>query len=206
MAAKLNVLVLESERGAAEAAIDELTKAGHAVLRCHEPGAPAFPCHGLADDPSCPLRTTTVDVALTVRSRPRSQPAPQEDGVSCALARHVPLVVAGPSVMNPFNGFAAEVLDRTDDVTAACERAAVAPLPRHGDRAAGALAAVLDVHEITGCTPAITVTRQGGRLVAVVTGAGDLDHTVKSIGSVRIVAALRQFDTDATGIDVVYAD
>lgn len=206
MAAKLNVLVLESERGAADTAIDELTKAGHAVLRCHEPGAPAFPCHGVADDPSCPLRTTTVDVALTVRSRPRSQPAPQEDGVSCALARHVPLVVAGPAVMNPFNGYATEVLDRTHDVTEACERAASSPLPRHGDRAAGALAAVLDVHDVAGLAPTVTVTRDGGRLVAVVTGAGQLDHTIKSMGSVRIVAALRQFDTDATGIDVVYAD
>ena len=56
--------------------------------------SPAFPCSALTDD-GCPLRRNIVDVALTVRQRPRSQPAPQEDGVTCALRTHVPLVVAG---------------------------------------------------------------------------------------------------------------
>lgn len=42
MAAKLKVLVLESDQGAADVAREELTAAGHVVLRCHEPGAPRF--------------------------------------------------------------------------------------------------------------------------------------------------------------------
>lgn len=200
----LNVLVLESERGAADAAVDELQAAGHHVLRCHEPGAPAFPCNALIDGASCPLRSGIVDVALTVRKRPRSQPAPQEDGVSCALEAHVPLVVAGSELMNPFVPFAAAVIDLTHDVVGVCEQAAGAPLPRHGDRAAGALSAVLDVHEVTGLAPMVDVFRRGGRLYVEVRGANDLDHGVKSVASVRIIGALRQFDRDAAGIDVVF--
>lgn len=201
----LNVLVLESERGAADAAAEELTAAGHKVLRCHEPGAPAFPCNALAEDPACPLRSGVVDVALTVRKRPRSQPAPQEDGVSCALESHVPLVVAGAIVMNPYTKFATELVEQPYDVVDACVRAAEAPLRRHADRAAGALASVLDVHEVTGVQPTIEVYRREGRLHVEVHGANELDHTVKSIGSVRIIGALRQFDRDAGGIDVVFS-
>jgi hypothetical protein len=204
MTTKLNVLVLESERGAADVAISELTAAGHRVLRCHEPGAPAFPCNGLADEDACPLRTSTVDVALTVRSRPRSQPAPQEDGVACAIEHHVPLVVAGPVVLNPYDGFATEVLDRTFDVADACERAAVAPLRRHGERAATALAAVFETHDIDAVTD-VTVVRDHGRLTVHVTGAPDLDHAVKGVASVRIIGALRAYDRDAAGIDVQFS-
>jgi hypothetical protein len=201
----LNVLVLESERGAADAAACELEAAGHKVLRCHEPGAPAFPCKALAEEPSCPLREGVVDVALTVRKRPRSQPAPQEDGVTCALESHVPLVVAGAIVMNPYMKYATELVEEPYNVVEACERAAEAPLGRHADRAAGALASVLDVHEVTGVHPTVEVFRREGRLHVDVHGANELDHTVKSIGSVRIIGALRQFDRDAGGIDVVFS-
>jgi hypothetical protein len=202
----LNVLVLESERCAADAAIGELESAGHNVLRCHEPGAAAFPCKALGDKPHCPLRSGVVDVAITVRPHPRSQPAPQEDGVSCALESHVPLVVAGSKLMNPFNGFATEVLDRTYDVVGACERAARAPLRRHGEATAAALAGVLEVHGVTGVSPTTEVVRLHGRLHATVRGAGALDHTVKSVASVRIIGALREIDPDAQGIDVAFDD
>lgn len=200
----LNVLVLESERGAADVAVTELEAAGHTVLRCHEPGAPAFPCNALTEDAKCPLRTGIVDVALTVRKRPRSQPAPQEDGVSCALESHVPLVVAGSALMNPYNGFATEVVDNDGQVVDAVKRAASAPLRRHSDRAAGALAAVLEVHGVTGVTPSADVYRRNGRLHVEVHGMHDVEHGVKSVASVRIIGALRQFDRDAAGIDVVF--
>ena len=130
--AKLNVLVLESERGAAAAAREELETAGHTVLRCHEPGAAAFPCNALVKGQHCPLDAAIVDVALDVRSRPRSQPAPQEDGVVCALRQHIPVVIAASAVLNPYDGYAV-VLDRTFDVVDACERAADAPLGKRHD-------------------------------------------------------------------------
>jgi hypothetical protein len=199
----LNVLVLESERGAADGAVTELEAAGHRVVRCHDRGAPAFPCKALANDPACPLRTGVVDVALTVRPRPRSQPAPQEDGVACALEHHVPLVVAGSALLNPYAGFATEVLDRTDGIVEACEHAAAAALPKHGKGATEAFHRVLAVHG-TVARGHVDVYRREGRLLAIVRCDVPLDHTVKSIASVRIVGTLRELDADAAGIDVVF--
>jgi hypothetical protein len=204
MAEKLRVLVLESERGAADAAIDELARAGHEVARCHEPGAPAFPCGALADDPYCPVRDEIVDVAVTVRNRPRSQPAPHEDGVTCALEHHIPLVVAGHTVLNPFETWAAEVIDGIDGVVPASERAAAAPLERHGRRAQRALDEVLAAREIRDIAPWVDVYRRGGRLVVDVSGGTMLDHATKAMASVRMIGALREVDRDAAGIDVSF--
>lgn len=204
MAGKLRVLVFESERGAAEVAVQELVAAGHDVVRCHEPGAPAFPCNGLSDDPHCPLRDGIVDVALTVRTRPRSQPAPHEDGVSCALQHHVPLVVAGSPALNPFAPWAAEVVEGTDGIVEACERAAVAPLPRHGTLAREALSAVLALHGIDPSGASVHVRRRDGRLLVAARSPVPLEQAVKALASVRMIAALRAFDHESAGIDVAY--
>lgn len=205
MVTKLRVLVLESERGAADAAVEELEDAGHAVVRCHEPGQAAFPCNGLDGD-TCPIEGAAVDVALTVRGRPRSQPAPHEDGVRCALQRHIPLVVAGSKILNPFEPWAVEVLDRTYDVVEPCERAAAAPLARHSDRAHRALLAVLAHHDIEEVAPHVEVFRAGGSLAVRVHGAAAVDHRVRAMASVRIIGALREIDHTATGIDVSFVD
>lgn len=205
MATKLHVLVLESERGAADAAIEELEHAGHAVHRCHDRGEASFPCKALDDD-ACPMDTTPIDVALTVRNRPRSQPAPLEDGVRCALQRHIPLVVAGSRVLNPFEPWATEVLDRTYDVVEPCERAATAPLARHGDRAQRALLDVLAHHDIEGCSPHVEVFRRTGSLDVRVHGAQELEHRVRAMASVRMIGALRALDHTATGIDVSFVE
>ncbi|MGZ4690569.1 MAG: hypothetical protein ACXWAY_13165, partial [Acidimicrobiia bacterium] len=62
----MEVLVVESEPGAAAIAIAQLEAAGHRVARCHEPGSRAFPCAGL-DPGRCPLEEDAIDVVLTVR-------------------------------------------------------------------------------------------------------------------------------------------
>jgi hypothetical protein len=204
MTAKLRVLVLESDRGAATAAIGQLSAAGHDVVRCHEPNAPAFPCRAIGGDEHCPLRDDIVDVALTMRSQPRSQPAPHEDGVSCAIERHVPLVIGGSTALNPFAPWASEVLDRSDNVAAACERAAAAPLPRHGARATSALTEVLQVHDLEHVMPSVIVRRVRGNLLVTVHGAEELDHAAKAMASVRMIGALRDLDATARGIDVVF--
>ena len=204
MPERLRVLVLESERGAADTAITDLRDAGHEVLRCHEPGDPAFPCKALTDD-GCPVRTAPIDVALTVRSRPRSQPAPHEDGVTCALERHIPLVVAGSAVLDPFTDFATEVVERSGDVVQACRRAASAPLARHGEAAREAVATVLALHGVE-AEAHVTVHRRFGGLHVVVDGVAPLDHSVKGMASVRAISALRKLDRDARGIDVSFVD
>jgi hypothetical protein len=198
--AALTVLVLESDRDASAEAAAALTAAGHVVVRCHDDGAPAFPCNALREHHACPLRERTIDVALTVRGRPRSQPAPHEDGVACALERHVPVVVAGETVLNPFEDFGAVAAG--GDIVAACEQAAARPLERHGRAATAALYAVLAER---GETPSghVEVHRSSGRLVATLIG-GPSDRAVRGIAAVRIIAALRAVDRDAAGIDVVH--
>jgi hypothetical protein len=200
----LNVLVLESDRGAADRAIADLTAAGHRVARCHDGEAPAFPC--LALDGGCPLENEIIDVALTVRRHPRSQPAPQEDGVTCALRTHVPLVVAGATALNPFEDFAAAVVRDPDDIVAACERAARQPLPQHSRAAAAAFGRVLETHEVDGVTARVEVRRVHGSLQISVSGATALTHEVRSIAAVRMMAAVREVDHDSHGIDVTFED
>jgi hypothetical protein len=199
----LNVLVLESERGAADDTIRDLEAAGHSVVRCHEGGVPAFPCAGLTSG-QCPLEAGAVDVAVTVRRRPRSQPAPQEDGVSCALRAHVPLVVAGATALNPFDDFATVIVDGTDAVVDACERAAVAELYPHCETATRALIGVFETHDVRDVMARVVVRRVRGGLRVVVRSDRPLEHRVQSVAAVRMIAALRAIDHDARGIDVSY--
>src|SRR5690242_16358946 len=106
----LNVLVVENEPGAADAATAELRTAGHAVLSCHEAGVGAFPCKGVAEPNACPLRSQAVDVALVVRAGRRAQPNALEDGARCALVHRIPLVVAGDVVLDPYDEYATRTL------------------------------------------------------------------------------------------------
>ena len=204
MTMALNVMVLESEHGAADEAKRELAAAGHVVLECHDPDAPAFPCRGLVDTASCPLHAPVIDVALTVRSRVRSQPAPTEDGVRCALMQHVPLVVAGPAALEPFDGFETTVLDRTYDLVSAVESAAAAELGAYARRAETVIAQSIgvtgDIH------PSVSVTRRAGGLRVVVRGLDDVARAHRQAAIVRVVGALRQFDRAARMIDVEMGD
>ena len=200
----LNVMVLEGDHGAAARAVRELTDAGHVVLRCHEPGHSKFPCKGIEDQTACPLRSHVVDVALTVRSRPRSEPAAGEDGVRCALMHRVPLVVAGPAVLDPYERYEARVLDRTDDVVGAVEEVAAGVFARHSRIATDALmAAPTASEELAGARA--TVTRRQGRLLMSVSGLHALAPRRRDAAIVRAMAKVREFDSSARGIDVVLA-
>ena len=71
----LNIMVLESDGGAADREASALADAGHVVLRCHEPDESSFPCRGVEVQSKCPLRSHAVDVALDVR---RASPFPAD--------------------------------------------------------------------------------------------------------------------------------
>ena len=205
MTDRLNVLVLESEVGAADEARHELEGAGHRVLSCHERGEDAFPCAGLRDGRHCPLDDVAVDVALDVRARPRSQPAPREDGVACALRHHLPLVVAGSPLLNPFVEYAQATINRTDDVVDACERAADAPLRDHTLAAAQVLREVLDRRNVS-AAPLVAVRRRDGALLIEVSSARELDQETRSMAAVRMTGAVRALDHCARGCDVVFRE
>jgi len=197
----LNIMVLESDRGIADAAKRALTDAGHQVLGCHEPDARTFPCRGIEDQSNCPLRSHSVDIALTVRSQHGSQPTPQEDGVRCALMHRVPLVVAGPPVLDPYDSFEARVVDADADLVAVCEEVAAAELPRHSRVATEALRASRTPTEAL-ASARVTVTRRHGCLLASVSGIGALAPRQFDAAIVRMLAKLREYDTSARGIDV----
>jgi len=197
----LNVMVLESEHGAADEARAELVEAGHVVLQCHDRGRPTFPCRGIVDAESCPLNSHTVDVALTVRSRVRSQPAPSEDGVRCALMARVPLIVAGPSALDPYEGFETRVLDRTYGVVETCEAAAGAELVAYARRAEAVISDCIGAHRAWSAR--VGVTRRSGGLRVRVTGLDAATRQERQTAVVRIVGALRRLDRAARTIDVV---
>ena len=172
MPAGLRVLVLESEPGAADTAIEELRTAGHSVVRCHEPGAPAFPCNGLVERRQCPMESAPVDLALTVRSGAPMHPTPTEDGVSCALRHRVPLVVRGRCRLRSVRRPATTVVGGVNRVVDACERTARLPLSEHSALARRVLAKVLHRMGVAGEGRA-TVHRRAGGLIVFAHDAGN---------------------------------
>jgi len=79
----LTVLAMGTDDWGVEQAASSLATAGHRILRCHEPGEPAFPCNALIPGRTCPL-DEGFDVAVTVRARPLPHPTQSEFGVVCA--------------------------------------------------------------------------------------------------------------------------
>jgi hypothetical protein len=115
------ILVVGTDDWAIEQAAATLARSGHPVLRCHEPGEPAFPCNALREGGVCPL-DVGFDLVLDVRSRPATTPTVGEMGVVCAVHRGAPLLVAGLSNGNPFLPWAEAVVDTEDDLPTAVGR------------------------------------------------------------------------------------
>ena len=113
----LSVLVVGTDDWAIEQAARSMASAGYEVLRCHEPGEPAFPCNGVRPDRVCPLDRGFA-VAVTMRARPTPQPTQSEFGVTCAIRAGVPLVVGGITEGNPFKDLSHRVDPKIDIATA----------------------------------------------------------------------------------------
>jgi hypothetical protein len=196
----MEVLVLESEPGVAAIAIAQLEAAGHRVKRCHERGARAFPCAGL-DPGHCPLEDDAIDVVLTVRARSSARPSPLEDGVTCALRRRVPVVVAGRTAINPFAQYPAAVAG-IDDVVEVCERAATGPQAEHEGIATSALRQTLDRAHLPTEAADASVRRSGRGLHITLRVPSDTPMKVRDIASVRVAGAVRAFDPHAPRIEI----
>ena len=199
----MRVMLLETDRHAADDAKRRLEEAGHEVVRCHGPGEPAWPCAALRDDQRCPL-DDGVDVALTIRAHPYPRPTATEDGVTCALRHHVPLVVAGTSALDPFDEFV--TIDAHDgDVVAACEQAVALPLVVHSEAATAEVRRLLAKEgiEAPGVDGAAAVaTRHGNRVRVEVEVPGGVDRRLADVLAVRVEGAVRAVDRYAAGIDV----
>jgi len=200
----MRVLVLEAEPGAADRAAAALEAASHTVDRCHDAGATGFPCRAVDGTGPCPLETQPVAVALTVRPSGSSVGA-IEDGVACAIRANVPLVVAGETDDNPYAQWTAAIAPgaHDEDVVAACERAAAAPLPRHTRAASERLRRVLRHRDVDGAESArALVTRHEGRLrIQILLPDGVPPDVVRAAG-MYVLAEVHALDPTARGADV----
>ena len=120
---RLTILVVGTDDWAADQSATVLESTGHRVLRCHEPGEPAFPCNALLQGRTCPL-DVGFDVVLTARARPAPAPAQGEMGVICALHERTPLVSAGIFEKNPFGPWNSASVGSDGDLVGAIENAA----------------------------------------------------------------------------------
>jgi len=198
----MRVLVLESEPGAADGAAAALRAASHMVVRCHDPGDPAFPCRALADGATCPLDQDPVDVVLTVRSG-SPEPSPLEDGVACAIRTHVPLVVAGDSEAEPYRRWATATIGTQSDVVTACADAAIAPLALHSQAGTDRLRMFLAHNGVPDAESAsVEVTRRDGRLRVRCQVPERVTPQVAQTATTHVIASIREIDPTALGADV----
>jgi hypothetical protein len=190
----MRALLLETDPRSGDPAERALVDAGHTVVRCHEPGAATFPCVGMEHPGSCPLDSPTgVDVAVVYRAHPHPRPTTSEDGVSCALRRQIPVVVAGTSALSPYSDWQAAAVDGADLVEV-CEQVVQAP---HGRLSAVATKAA----EESSATATARVQRRGNQLFATVTVDVDPAAVAGPIG-VRVAGALRAAEPTCRSIDV----
>ena len=195
----MDVLVMESDPGAAQSAVEDLEAAGHRVHRCHEPGGPAFPCAGLVAD-ACPLEHEAIDVVLTVRRHVLPRPSTTEDGVACALRRRIPVVVTGRTLLNPFENFGA--IPAEGDAVKACEAVAAGPQAGHTEVAGRVLADLFELHGVPTRSGDVVVHRTDGRLKATLRVSPSVPDSICKVAAVRITGALRTYDPYVVGIDV----
>jgi len=137
---------------------------------------------------------------LDYRARPHPRPTAFEDGVSCSLRHHVPLVVAGTSALNPFDNWTTAIAD-DDDIVQACERAAALPVERLAAPARTEVRRRLQDRPEVAEQADVVVQRANRQLHAIVflpAGAEELEGTL----AVAVAGVLRDNDRYASRVDV----
>lgn len=200
----MRVLVVGTLPGAVDRTGDVLRAHGHEVVHCREDHGTVFPCTALAERGSCPFEVAPVDVVVTARDRAWPRPSPLEDGAICGIHRLVPLVVHGTTVLEPFDRWAVAETSTDEDLLAAVEQAATAPLPEHGRVAATTMRELLDAHGASGDQSRVEVRRQGGRLLVTLRLGPEAEPHAPAL-TAKLLTALRALDPYAGGIDVVRA-
>jgi hypothetical protein len=199
----MRVMVVESDRHAAEGDVRLLQEAGHEVVRCHEGGMPAFPCNALCELDTCPLEGGLgVDVIVDHRAHPHPRPTAFEDGVACAMRQHVPLVISGTPALNPFAPWTTAIAGADDDIVTTCIAAATASLERLAEPARQEVRRRLAAHAEVAARADVTVRRNRTRLDVIISlppDAPDLDEQL----AVAVTGVVRRHNRFAPQIDVV---
>jgi hypothetical protein len=195
----MRVLLTETEAGDGSGAAHALSAAGHDVVRCRAEGTATFPCAALRPDEHCPLEGT-VDVVLAVR-RGATAPTLREDGVTCGLRHHLPLVVDDPENLNPFRDWTTVTIE-DGDVVEACERAAAAALADLSRAASDEVRRALDLDRDDDPSVGAAVYRRGDRLLVDLSLPPGLTGEEAHRVGVRAAGAVRRVDPHAPKIDV----
>lgn len=200
----MKVLVLEEQTGASCEAALGLVAAGHEVVRCHGADEPAFPCRSMTAN-HCPLDDGDVMVALMVQAPDGLENVGDaaEDGARCALRRHIPLVVAGPSEQCSLETWASAVVVDDAAVASVVEHVGRQPSPRHSDVAEGAFAGVLEAHGLDPALASAVVVRRGTDLHVELHPSAPVERQIMEVAAVRVAGALRRFDPFPRVIDVI---
>lgn len=196
----MRVLVVGTLPDGVQRAGRELRRAGHEVVGCHEGSEAAFPCAALVEGRACPLDGSPVDVAVTVRDQPWGHPSPYEEGAVCALRRHIPLVTVD-AVVDPFEPWTRRSVTGHEDLSAACEEAANAPLPAHSQVATAVTRDVIERATLDPSGASAVVHRRRGVLKVTIDLPDSAARLRGDIGS-RVITALRELDPQSSGIDV----
>jgi hypothetical protein len=196
----MRVLLVGTMPEAVQRVERELVAAGHEIVSCHAEGTAPFPCNALRDGAQCPLQGAPVDVAVTVRDRPWAWPSPYEDGATCAVRHLIPLLTVDASV-NPFEPWTTLAVSSRDDLAAACEEAANAPLSEHS-RVADAMVREVLTHAALDDASASAIVRRRRGALKVSISLPDAAADLRGMVAARVGAALRDLDHSATGIDV----
>ncbi|HEY5155310.1 MAG TPA: hypothetical protein VIJ47_11285 [Acidimicrobiales bacterium] len=203
----MRVLVVERKAGLGDGVTAQLDASGHEVVRCHEPGTPAFPCNAIVDGEVCPLDHHAVDVAMAVRGDEGGPTTEDEDGVRCAIRRNVPVVLVGNRDGASYAGWTKSEARETDvDLMDKTAEAAKAGFDRHAAAARETLGQVLDTHDIVSSSVDVEIHRTGNRLRCVLHVDALVDPMVAQMAAVRVVVALRTLEQELDVIDVDVVD
>jgi hypothetical protein len=190
MSESLDVLVIESHRGAAASAVRALEAAGHRIQRCHDQDSSGFPCRGVIDPADCPL-AGHADVALLVRSRVTPRPTALEQGATCAIRAGVPLVEAGPAALDPYEPWLAARVDSAAELVATCEAACDASLAELHREVLRLCAPILFAAGILTRQAVCRIQREATGLLVQFTLPLPVSGAVKRALSVRVLDAVR---------------
>lgn len=198
----MRVLVVGQDTGEDSAAVGALRREGHDIVRCHEPSAPSFPCVAL-EGGDCPIDSGPVSVAVVVGAGPTDAVGGSvEDGSSCALRRHIPLVTVGADDASPLIPWATEVLADSTDVASAVTRASLAPLAKHEAIAGEMFRATLDAHGYETVRADVRVTRTEDVVHVALQPDVVLPKTIAETASVRVLGAVTALDPHAPRVSV----
>lgn len=204
----MRVLLIDEPQvaDASHGAEARLRDAGHDVVRCRDQHTHGYLCDGMPGGAGCPLERSAVDVALSIRGGSSDAVGSWgEEGVRCALRRHVPLVAAGAVAGAPWSEMATVVEPDLGGVADAVEEAAAMPLLRHGALAGAELRAVMDRAGMDPGEAHAVAHRCGDRIRVELRPGVALSGSVAQAAAVRVASTLRESDRASAGMDVVLA-